>query len=924
LWGSEHDDTLTGSDTDNPGYASVHNVLNGYGGDDLLSGLAGNDTLDGGADNDTLIGGAGNDLLIGGAGDDLIHAGAGDTVDGGAGFDVLRSEDVHLDVASSTTMTGIERIDLSGVGESLRVTGDAIVSNGVFDPIGDGAHALIVTGDAGDLVDLRGDTWNWTLADQDADIGDGSTYTVYEAAGPSGTVRLYIQNGLAVDSGVNDAPVVSVNDTLLVDDAAAQSLTGSLLATDTDNDAAELRYSVSQIPVHGVLLLDGVEITDFSQPVFTQADIDNGRVSFQFHTPETGDEIRVLDTDSFVFRVSDGNLSSGEATFVVRNTAVQLLGTNGADDLTGATDFDAVGARFHVYGFGGDDILRGGSGADTLEGGAGIDTVDYGASDSGVNVDLTRAIQIGGHAEGDVLTGIEHIVGSDFNDTLTGDANNNLLDGGADNDTLSGGAGNDTLVGGAGADSMDGGTGTDMADYSGGASWVQVNLALATAQVGGGADNEALGDTLAGIENLIGTNDTTHGDVLTGNNLANLLIGLDGDDTLIGGVSADYLDGGLHSDLADYSASTTWVNVDLTLTTAQTGGGDGNHALGDTLVSIERLIGTNDTTHGDVLIGNGVDNWISGLDGDDTIYGGGLYDTIYGGAGNDSIDGGTHEDSIFGGAGNDTLHGGDGIDTIWGGDGDDYLYGGSSNDQDALIGGAGNDTLEGGSATLWDTLIGGMGADRIIGNGVRSSASYELTGHGDFEVSDQGVYVDLRLQGPDADGNLMVQTGKPGGDDATGDILTGIVNLVGTNGADTLIGNDQNNEIFGVDGDDFLVGGLGNDELWGVNDDDTLEGGEGADFLWGGPGYDIASYANAASGVNVSLEIQGGGLQVGTSEESGDRLWYMDGLWGSEHDDTLTGSDTDNPGYASVHNVLNGYGGDDLLSGLAGNDTLDG
>jgi hypothetical protein len=59
--------------------------------------------------------------------------------------------------------------------------------------------------------------------------------------------------------------------------------------------------------------------------------------------------------------------------------------------------------------------------------------------------------------------------------------------------------------------------------------------------------------------------------------------------------------------------------------------------------------------------------------------------------------------------------------------------------------------------------------------------------------------------------------------------------------------------------------------------------------MWGGMGYDIASYANAASGVNVSLDIQNGGVQSGAGEENGDELWYMDGLYGSEFNDTLTG-----------------------------------
>jgi len=383
--------------------------------------------------------------------------------------------------------------------------------------------------------------------------------------------------------------------------------------------------------------------------------------------------------------------------------------------------------------------------------------------------------------------------------------------------------------------------------------------------------------------------------------------------------------------MVDYSASATWVNVNLNIQdgiTAQTGGGDGNHALGDTLVGIESVIGTNDTAHGDVLTGNGASNWMIGLDGNDTIYGGGFYDTIHGGDGNDWIDGGTHEDSIFGGVGNDTIYGGSGIDSIWGGDGDDYLEGyyssGMDGNQDLLIGGTGNDTLDGSHSTAWDTLVGGMGADRIIGNGIRTEVSYELTGYGDFDVSWQGVYLDLRLQGPDENGNLMVQPGKPGGDDATGDILTGIVHAVGSNGHDTLIGNHQNNEMYGVDGNDLMIGGEGNDSLWGVNNNDTLEGGLGADFIWGGLDYDIASYVNAASGVNVSLDIQQGGRQVGTGEENGDELWYMDGLYGSEHNDTLTGRNSDEPWYMTSHNLIEGRGGDDIISGLAGNDTLDG
>jgi Ca2+-binding RTX toxin-like protein len=50
----------------------------------------------------------------------------------------------------------------------------------------------------------------------------------------------------------------------------------------------------------------------------------------------------------------------------------------------------------------------------------------------------------------------------------------------------------------------------------------------------------------------------------------------------------------------------------------------------------------------------------------------------------------------------------------------------------------------------------------------------------------------------------------------------------------------------------------------------------------------------------------------------------MDGLYGSEHNDTLTGSSHEVLEYTSIHNLIEGRGGDDILSGLAGNDTLDG
>ena len=79
--------------------------------------------------------------------------------------------------------------------------------------------------------------------------------------------------------------------------------------------------------------------------------------------------------------------------------------------------------------------LNGGPGADALNGGPGADTASYADSSVGVLVRLHDASAVRfGDAEGDTLTGIEHLVGSRHNDTLAGDGGDNRLEGGDGND----------------------------------------------------------------------------------------------------------------------------------------------------------------------------------------------------------------------------------------------------------------------------------------------------------------------------------------------------------------------------------------------------------------------------------------------------------------------------------------------------------
>ncbi len=223
----------------------------------------------------------------------------------------------------------------------------------------------------------------------------------------------------------------------------------------------------------------------------------------------------------------------------------EILGRGGDDSISGFDGNDTLSGGF------GNDTLSGGFGNDTMTGGAGKDVASYAGAGSGVTVSLalTTAQNTVG-AGTDVLALIGGLIGSTFNDRLTGSVEANWIDGGGGNDrltggggndtligglgndTLIGGLGNDTLIGGLGNDTMTGGTGNDVASYAGAGSGVTVSLALTTAQntVGAGTD------VLASIEGLIGS---TFSDRLTGSVGANRINGGGGNDTLNGGVGTD-------------------------------------------------------------------------------------------------------------------------------------------------------------------------------------------------------------------------------------------------------------------------------------------------------------------------------------------------------------------------------------------------
>src|SRR6185436_5595854 len=205
----------------------------------------------------------------------------------------------------------------------------------------------------------------------------------------------------------------------------------------------------------------------------------------------------------------------------------QLVGNGGANVLDGGDGHDALrggGGNDTLLGGNGDDFLNGNVGDDTIDGGAGWDRATFASGAvAGVTVDLNLQGIAQNTGQGmDTLTGIEHVSGTAFDDTLTGDGGDNWIWGQGGNDVLTGNGGNDLIQAGApGNLSADGGSGTDtlsVNDNGAGSAGVTVSLALQ-----GGAQATGIGSyTLIGFENLSGSsgNDTLTGD---GNN--NVLAG---------------------------------------------------------------------------------------------------------------------------------------------------------------------------------------------------------------------------------------------------------------------------------------------------------------------------------------------------------------------------------------------------------------
>ncbi len=178
------------------------------------------------------------------------------------------------------------------------------------------------------------------------------------------------------------------------------------------------------------------------------------------------------------------------------------------------------------------------------------DTVTYATAASAVTVNLNLTTQQNTGGSGlDTLSKVENLIGSAFNDNLTGNDASNVLVGNAGNDTLAGWSGADTMLGGMGND-------TYLVENAGDVVFEKANEGTDT------VSSRLTVNLTANVENLIltgtaavnGTGNTLN-NVMTGNNAANQLNGGGGNDTLDGGKGANRMTGGAGNDTFKFTTN---------------------------------------------------------------------------------------------------------------------------------------------------------------------------------------------------------------------------------------------------------------------------------------------------------------------------------------------------------------------------------
>ncbi len=156
--------------------------------------------------------------------------------------------------------------------------------------------------------------------------------------------------------------------------------------------------------------------------------------------------------------------------YVNLGTGVAIDSWKGTDTLTNIEGVYGTSFKDTIIGSGADETFLGGDGVDAINMGRGHDKLgfwnvgDDNDGGHGIIFDFSAANNVvnDGYGNTENALGVEMVVGSRFNDSLTGNDVRNWLFGGDGNDTITGGSGEDDLAGEWGNDLIFGGRGYDQ------------------------------------------------------------------------------------------------------------------------------------------------------------------------------------------------------------------------------------------------------------------------------------------------------------------------------------------------------------------------------------------------------------------------------------------------------------------------------
>jgi len=830
---------VTGTSNDGDTLDSIEDLQGGLGGDTLvgddnvnvLDGYDGNDSLQGGLGADLLIGGTGtdtasyaereltgitvnlatgantdgdsfqsienvtgtlaNDILIGDDNVNVLHGNEGnDVLQGGLGADTL--------IGGGDTNTASYAERLTGIDANL-ATG-ANTDNDVYDQIrnlvgGGGVDSLIGDANANRLEGRGGtDVLDGGLGADVLDGGDGLDFVSYNRA-TSVTVNLVNGQNTDGDTFISIERIGggTAGDTLIGND---EGNTFFGLQGDDFLDGRGGNDSLSGGT--GIDTLDGGEADDTLSGGDGADSLAGGNGS------DTAD-YSIVSTFGVSADLTTGANTEGDSYSSIEN----LRGGALADTLTGSEIANILEGQT------GDDALEGLAGSDRLDGGLGVDTMRGGADDDTYVVDNAgdRALETAGAGTDTVESSIRFTLGANLERLiLTGSASVNAAGNGLDN-FIEGNSGSNLLNGLAGADTMRGGGGDDryIVDEAG-------DRAEETSALGGidlvqsavtftlGANIEQL--LLTGSASINGAGNALNNRI-TGNNGSNVLNGLAGADTMLGGFGND-----------TYVVDNTG---DITGESSASGGFDTvqTSIAWTLLANLERLVMTGSSNINGA--GNALDN------------------------------------VLIGNSGNNILNGFAGADILRGGLGDDTYIVDNIGDVAEENSGAGNDRVQSSVSFTLGANVEELVLTGIAGiNGTGNAGVNIINGNNGSNMLDGAAGADLMRGGLGDD----IYSVDNAGDQATESSATGGNDTVASTVSFTLANFVENLILAGSAAIDGTGNGLGNaisgnaaaNVLRGLAGNDLLDGGAGPDSYLFDTALDAANNVDLVAGFEVGLD----------------------------------------------------------------------